>query len=76
MLLESGIENPNDARIFSEFMWLVAGQINEDIENKIEVLGSTDNSEMIPDLCYEITKYMKQVGYYRVWEEVSNSAME
>ena len=76
ILLNQGIDNMEDARILSKFAWEVAGLINEDEENNIEVFGSTDNTEMIPDLSYEITMYMKKTGYYSVWEEISDSGIE
>lgn len=71
-LLECGLKSSQDAEIFSKFIWEMVGQMNEDEENGVEVLGSVDNSDMIPDISYEITKLMKISGYYSIWEKVSN----
>ncbi|WP_444995852.1 hypothetical protein [Aliikangiella sp. IMCC44359] len=69
-LLLTGVKN--EAEIFSKFIWLMVEQINEDEENNIVVLGSTDNTEMLPDISYEVTQYMRELGYYEVWERISN----
>ncbi len=45
--------------------------INEDEESGVPVLGSKDNTEILPDINYEITKLMKNTDYYHVWEKVS-----
>ncbi len=70
--MESGITSREDAELFAKFIWEMVGQMNEDEEKGVEVLGSTDNSEMIPDISYELTKLMKKEGYYNVWEKISN----
>lgn len=49
--------------------------INEDEENNIVVMGSNDNTDMIPDISYEVTKLMKDKGFYTVWESVSKDEM-
>jgi len=33
------------------------------------VSGGSDNTEMLPDLSYEVTNYMKAIGYYSIWEK-------
>ncbi|MFS1525622.1 hypothetical protein ACL7TT_16165 [Microbulbifer sp. 2304DJ12-6] len=71
-IMDSGISNPEEAELFSRFIWEVVGQMNLDEENGIEVLGQIDNSEMIPDIHYEISKLMRDSGYYKIWEKVSN----
>lgn len=70
--MESGITSREDAELLAKFIWEMVGQMNEDEEKGVEVLGSTDNSEMIPDISYELTKLMKKEGYYSVWEKISN----
>jgi hypothetical protein len=74
-LLDEGVKNEKDAECLSQFAWRVAELINEDEENGKEVLGSVDNTDMIPDLSYEITAYMKSVGFYAVWQKVSDQEM-
>ncbi|WP_444920437.1 hypothetical protein ACJJID_16650 [Microbulbifer sp. CnH-101-G] len=74
-ILIQGINNTEDAELFSKFIWQLVGQMNEDEENEVVVLGSVDNSEMIPDIHYEITKLMRDSGFYGVWESVSEKEM-
>jgi len=75
-ILSSEIHNETEAETISSFAWEVAGFINEDNENGIVVLDSDDNTEIIPDLSYEITKLMKNTGYYHIWQMVSAREME
>lgn len=72
ILMGSGIGSEEEALAFSKFIWVMAEQVNEDQENSVRVLGSEDNTEMLPDVSYEITKYMKANGYYSLWEQVSD----
>lgn len=74
-IMSDGISSEEDAVIFSKFIWQMVEAINEDEENGVVVLGSTDNTEMLPDVNYEITKLMKSIGYYSVWESVSKDEM-
>ena len=60
---------------FSRFIWKMVEAINEDEENNIVVMGSNDNTDMIPDISYEVTKLMKDKGFYTVWESVSKDEM-
>ncbi|MFT7561207.1 MAG: hypothetical protein ACI93R_003132 [Flavobacteriales bacterium] len=71
-LIVNGITSEREAEVFSDFIWVMVEQINEDEEISAEVLGAIDNTEMLPDLSYEITKYMRVVGFYSTWERVSN----
>ncbi|AUM12298.1 hypothetical protein [Ketobacter alkanivorans] len=73
-ILENGVSNKQEAKEFSVFVWQVVDAMHEDEENNISVLGSTDNIEMIPDLEYEISSYMKSTGFFNIWVEVSESA--
>lgn len=74
-LLNTGISSKNDAELFSRFIWKMVEAINEDEENNIVVMGSNDNTDMIPDISYEVTKLMKDKGFYTVWESVSKDEM-
>lgn len=71
-LVENGVRSRDEALAFSKFIWQMAERINEDEENGVTVLGSKDNTDMLPDISYEITKYMKDSGYYAVWVQVSD----
>ena len=73
-ILESGVDSSDSAEKFSLFVWRVVDSIHDDHENEIEVMGSTNNLEMLPDLEYEISCYMRSVGFYDVWHKVSEKA--
>lgn len=70
-LMKFGIRSSEDAEAFSEFVWSMVERINQDEEEGRVVLGSTDNTEMLPDLNYEVSKYLRSVGFYSVWVRVS-----
>ena len=75
-IIDNGILNNSQAEIFSRFIWNMVEAINEDEENNIIVMGSTDNTEMLPDVSYEITKLMRDCGFYSIWETVSKDEMQ
>lgn len=72
--LENGVDSEDSAEKFSLFVWRVVDSIHNDNENEVVVLGSTNNLEMLPDLEYEISAYMRSVGFYDVWHRVSENA--
>jgi hypothetical protein len=74
-ILQVGVKTENDAELISRFAWKMAEMINDDEANGIEVFGRTDNTDMLPDLSYEMTRYMKSVGYYSIWKKVSEEEM-
>ncbi|MES2822947.1 MAG: hypothetical protein V4732_05050 [Pseudomonadota bacterium] len=71
-IIESGVTNTTDTELFSKFIWQLVENIHRAEEIAREVLGRTDNSDLLPDLSYEITKYMRKAGFYSVWERISN----
>ncbi|MBU3068581.1 hypothetical protein KOI40_02055 [Aestuariicella sp. G3-2] len=73
-ILNSGITNAQEVRDYSKFIWQVVDAMHDDEENETSVLGSTNNIEMIPDLEYEVSSYMRSSGFYNVWLEVSENA--
>lgn len=73
-ILKSGFTNAQESRDFSKFVWQVVDAMHYDEENEVLVLGSTNNIEMIPDLEYEVSSYMRSSGFYNVWLEVSENA--
>ena len=75
LLISNGVKSSEEAELFSVFIWDMAGKINEDEENGVVVIGSIDNTEMLPDISYEVTKYMKDTGFYSVWLSVSKKEM-
>lgn len=75
LIMRSGISTQSDAETFSRFIWEMVGEMNQDEQNDVEVLDSLDNSEMIPDIHYEVTKLMRASGFLSVWEKVSDEQM-
>jgi hypothetical protein len=71
-IYRSGISNETEAELFCNFIWRTVENIHEDSESEIVVLGNIDNTDMLPDLAYEITKYMRSVGYFSIWDHVSS----
>ncbi|WP_370978759.1 hypothetical protein [Agaribacterium sp. ZY112] len=74
-IIKSGLLSPENAENFSKFIWDMVEQIHQDEEDEVAVLGSTDNTEMLPDISYEITRLMKDSGYYSIWQKVSDEEM-
>lgn len=71
-IIKKGIASSKDAEILSRFVWEMVEQINQDEEDRVIVLGSPDNTEMLPDISYEITKLMKDNGFFNIWQKVSD----
>jgi hypothetical protein len=69
----NGISNENEAELFCNFIWQTVENIHQDNESENVVLGNIDNTDMLPDLAYEITQYMRSVGYFSIWDRVSSS---
>lgn len=65
----NGIKTERDADLFCKFIWDIVAQIHLDSEEERTVLGNLDNTDMLPDLAYEVTQYMKAAGYYSTWEK-------
>ena len=71
-IYENGVKNEADAEVFGRFIWSMVDMIHADEDAGNEVLGSTDNTDILPDLSYEITNYMRKHGYFDVWSRVSD----
>lgn len=71
---ELGVKTPQEAEQFSLFIWKMVDQMCKDSEANIVVLGSSDNSEMLQDVYYEISSFMADCGFESVWERVSEEA--
>lgn len=72
--VELGVKNAQQAEHFSLFIWKMVDQMRSDSEADVIVLGSTDNSEMLQDIYYEISNFMSDCGFESVWERVSEEA--
>lgn len=71
---EVGVITPQEAESFSIFIWKMVDQMRNDSEAGIVVLGSTDNSDMLQDIYYEVSDFMSVCGFESVWERVSEDA--
>ena len=68
-MMDAEISNTKEAEVFAKFVWRMVDQMAIDNENNTIVLGQTDNSDMMPDLDYEISLYFSNNGYEEIWEK-------
>lgn len=64
-----GITEEADARTFCQFIWEMIDKIHQDAKQGKAVLGRLDNTDMLPDLSYEVTSYMRKSGFMSIWKE-------
>lgn len=68
-MMNAGISNASEAEVFANSIWRMVDQMAIDNENNIVVLGRTDNTDLMPDLEYEISLYFANNGYDAIWEK-------
>ncbi|MES2676076.1 MAG: hypothetical protein V4660_17690 [Pseudomonadota bacterium] len=68
-ILEKGVSTEDEAVKFANFIWSMADQMAIDCENNVQVFGRTDNSDMMPDVDYEISLYLSNQGFDDVWDK-------
>jgi hypothetical protein len=71
-ILNSGVKNKEEAYLFSRFVLLVIDSMAKDMQDNVMVMGSADNTSMIPDIDYEMSLYLARKGLEDVWDEVCN----
>ena len=71
-VLDDGVNSESDAEKLSRFIWKMADKMSEDSNEGILVLGGTDNTEMLPDVEYELTLYLSDRGYIEIWDRISD----
>lgn len=71
-LLSVGVQSKQDAYTLCKFVLKVIDQMAIDMQENKTVLGSTDNTTMIPDIDYEISLYLSNKGLEDIWDEVCN----
>jgi hypothetical protein len=71
-ILQEGVNNEDDAENLSRFIWKMADKMAEDSNEGKLVLGGTDNTEMLPDVEYELTLYLSERGYVEIWDRISD----
>lgn len=67
-MLEDGIKSKKDATLFAQFVWRMVDQIGADSERGTKVLGSTDNTDTMPDIDYEVSLFLANFGYAEIWD--------
>lgn len=72
LMLEQGIKDEHDANKFAQFIWQMVGQMGTDSEEGVNVLGRTDNTDTIPDIDYEISLHLANLGYAEIWDKICN----
>ena len=72
-ILDNGVDNESDAELLCKFIWQMVVKMSEDCRLGRTVLGSIDNSDLLPDVAYEITSYLSKAGYIDIWDRVSNT---
>ena len=73
-ILERGLSSKEDAMHLGHFIWEMLDLMAKDREQKVTVLGGTDNTQMAPDISYEIDALMHSSGYGKIWEDISDEA--
>lgn len=68
--IKSGIDSKEDAYSFCRFVLVVVDSIAKDMQNNVSVLGSVDNTSMIPDIDYEVSLYLAEIGQEDLWDQV------
>ena len=69
-LLKADIHSEEEAIIFSKFILTMIDHIAIDMQNGISVIGSKDNTSMIPDIDYEVSLYLSNRGLEEVWNRI------
>lgn len=69
-IMNTDITNAAEATALAKFIWKMADEMANDNENNIVVLGSTDNSDTMPDVDYEISLLLSNKGYGEIWDQV------
>ena len=73
-ILDNGLLSEEDALHLGHFIWDMLDLMAKDREQKAVVLGGTDNTQMAPDISYEIDALMHKSGYEKIWKELSDQA--
>ena len=69
-ILSTGVNNEKEAEFLSRFIWKMVDEMSSNCDDKIEVFGQIDNSDVYPDIQYEITAHLYEKGYMNVWDRV------
>ena len=72
--MNTDITNAAEAITLVKFIWRMANQMAIDNENNIVVLGRTDNSDIMPDVDYEISQCLSNKGYGDIWDRICDES--
>ena len=70
----SGLSSKEDATHLAQFIWGMLNLTAQDREHGVIVLGGVDNTQMAPDISYEMDALMHKSGYGKIWEDISDEA--
>ncbi len=73
-LLKTGISSEGEAIVYGEFIITMIDHIAQDMQNDISVLGSKDNTSMIPDIDYEVSLYLANRGLEDIWDKLCDES--
>ena len=73
-IMNSDVNNATEATALAKFIWRMADQMAADNENNTVVLGRIDNSDIMPDVDYEISLYLSNKGYGEIWDKVCDES--
>jgi hypothetical protein len=63
-----------DAYRFGRFIVSMIDAMAADMQSGVAVLGGVDNTEMIPDIDYEVRLFLDDRGWDGVWDEICDEA--
>lgn len=73
-IMDAGVDTSADAERLSKFVWTMAGQMAVDSRANTPVMGRVDNSDMLPDVDYEVGLYLSKRGYGDIWDRVCDES--
>ncbi len=69
-IIEHGVRSEDEAILFAQFVWKMVDHIGTDSERGTKVLGSTDNTDTMPDIDYEVSLFLANFGYAEIWDKI------
>lgn len=73
-ILEVGVDSSADAEHLAKFVWVMADRMAVDSRTKTPAMGRADNSDMLPDVNYEVGLYLTRRGYADIWVRVCDES--
>lgn len=73
-LLQKDSSSKEEAYKFGWFIVSMVDAMASDMQNGVFILGGVDNTEMIPDIDYEVRLFLANRGWDGVWDEICDEA--